>query len=407
MTAMVLHDGGVDAPGADVARSKAQVGRLIAKLDAIAPELEAEAEQNEEFGKLTDRTLELLREAEVPAMLLPTEVGGLGMYPGDALRVAERLAAIDGTVGWIGGNWSTAGVVLSYLDPPVSARMLENGLPLFGISGAPSGKAVPADGGYRVTGSWQYGSGDLQADYVFVGAMVAGPDGPVMPPRILSFGMPGSDILPRGNWDTLGLRGTGSIDFTVNDLFVPDELAVNLFTTPPLGGRPNSGGMAAFLPFLHSGFASGIGRRILDDLVELAQVPSSRGTRLAENSQFRTDLAHREATYRSARALLHETWAEVDAALAAGEQLTRRHHTLLKLAMVHLHEVVREVAVFAFNRGSGATLRAGALQRRIRDALAGCQHLIVQTNQYSDIAWELIGAPDDLVWSPIGLVQGP
>jgi alkylation response protein AidB-like acyl-CoA dehydrogenase len=406
MTASVLSNEGVDAPGSDVSRSKAQVARLLARLDAVAPALEAEAEQNEQLGKLTDRTLALLREAEVPAILLPTEVGGLGMYPGDALRVAERLAAIDGAIGWIGGNWSTAGVVLSYFQPEVSARMLENGLPLFGLSGAPSGKAVPVEGGYRLTGAWQYGSGDLQADYIFCSAIVVGPDGPSTPPQILSFGMRGSDIASRGNWDTLGLRGTGSIDFAVADLFVPDEMAVNLFTTPPLGGRPNSGGMAAFLPFLHSGFALGIGRRILDELIELAQVPSSRGTRLADTAQFRTDLAHREAAYRSARALVHETWGEVDARLAAGEALTRRDHTLLKLAMVHLHEVVREVAVFAFNRGSGTTLRAGALQRRIRDALAGCQHLIVQTNQYSDIAWELIGAPEDLVWSPIGLVQG-
>jgi hypothetical protein len=90
--------------------------------------------------------------------------------------------------------------------------------------------------------------------------------------------------------------------------------------------------------------------------------------------------------------------------LAAGEQVTRRDTTLVNLALVHVHDVIRDIAVFAFNRGSGTTLRAGRLQRRVRDALAGCQHMIAQSSRYVGIAHELLGAPDNLVWSPIGLV---
>jgi alkylation response protein AidB-like acyl-CoA dehydrogenase len=397
-------------PASDLRRSKLAADQIIATLDELAPALEAESEGNERLGLLSDRTVELLREAGIPLMTVPEELGGLGLYPGDCLRISIRLAEIDGPIGWIGGNWSTTGATLGYLDESVAKRILDDGFPLVGMSGAPTAKATAVDGGYRVTGRWQYGSGDLQAHYVFAGAVVVDDAGnPQMQgpaPLMLNFGFRAADITPLGNWDTIGLRATGSVDFSVTDVFVPDDMVFSIFHPPRAVDRPNSGGMGFLLPYLHSAFAAGIGRRLLDDVAALASTPSSRGGSLAETDLFRHDYARHEAAYRGARALLTEAWANVDAALAAGEPVSRRNVTLVQLALVHVHEVIRDIAVFVFSKGGGTTLRAGALQRRVRDALAGCQHMIVQPSRYTGIAHELIGAPENLVWSPVGLVPG-
>ncbi|MGD6749743.1 acyl-CoA dehydrogenase family protein [Streptomyces sp. BH105] len=411
MTATASVTGpGVGETDVEATRSAEQATRLIARLDAIAPELEGEAVDNERAGRLSERTLELLRETKVPSMLLTESAGGLGLFPTDALRVLERLCRIDASIGWIGGNWSTAGLLLAYFQPEAAKELLQKDQPMFGASAAPTGRAVPVEGGYRLTGAWSYGSGDLQADYVLCSAIETAADGqpvtgPGGSPVTRSFTVPHEAINPKGNWDTLGLRATGSIDFTVEDAFVPESWAVNTFGPPAVKDRQVSGGMWVIIPMLHTTFALGATRRLLDELVAFAQRPSARGAKLADDVVFRTELARREVAVRSAHAFVHETWNDVDALLKAGEPLGRRNITLLRASMIHIHEVARDLATFVFEKGGGTSLRTGTMQRWVRDTFAGCQHFIASPLAYPDIAWELMGAPEDLVWGPQGLAS--
>lgn len=423
MTSMTTSLGAADgtfnepagaAHGADreAARSAEQVPRLLARLDELEPEFEREIDGNERAGKLSDRTVELLRAADIPRLLLPEDLGGLGMFPLDALTVVERLCRIDSSIGWIGGNWSSTGVVLSYLDTDTAKSLARGGLPLFGVSGAPTGQALPVDGGHRLSGGWSYGSGDLQADYTFCSAVQLGPDGqplagPGGVPVIRMYMIPGAAVIDRGNWDTLGLRATGSIDFAADDVFIPEEHVVDLFGPPRGGGRQLAGGFLSFLPYLHTGFALGATRRLLDELILFAGKPSSRGTALADDVLFRSELARHEVRARSARAFVMEAWQDVDRLLKSGTPLPRRTTTLLRASTVHTHDVLREVALFAFQRAGGTSLRAGVLQRWVRDALSGCQHLIASDAVYPDVARELMGAPENLVWGPWGLIPLP
>ncbi len=140
---------------------------------------------------LSDRTLELLRGIQIPAMLIPKAMGGLGMFPRDALAVLERLAQIDSSIGWVGGNWSAVGSLIGFLGKDAGLRLLGDGQPYIGASGAPTGRAVPVEGGYRETGRWSYGSGDLHAKYIMVTAVQVGENGaPVMQPN----GMPSMPV---------------------------------------------------------------------------------------------------------------------------------------------------------------------------------------------------------------------
>ena len=388
--------------------------RLIAKLDRMEPAFRAEVEENERIGRLNERTLELLREAEIPRLLMSRRFGGHAMTLSDALRVVDRLVQIDSSIGWIGGNWSGLGVFFAYFpDEVVRALTAEDPTPYVGAASAMTGKAIPTEGGYRVTGRWPFGSGDLHAGYVMVpaitcdaaGTPLSGPDGA---PLAATYCVSAQNLETKGNWDVLGLRATGSIDFAFTDEFVPHELVVAHLFGPPLDKEPRlAGGFAATLSYLHTSFAMGTARRLLDEISLHAAKPSARGAPTSESIAFRVEFGKQEAAVRSARALVYETWAEIDATLQAGQPIPRRLATLARTSTLHMHSVLRNVAQFALARGGGTALRAGPLQRWIRDALAGCQHLIANEDGYADVGWELLGAPPELVWAPFGLAADP
>lgn len=403
----------VDNQDVDVAaqRSRLAAQSVIAALDAHATELEAEAEGNEQTGRLSDRTLELLRQIGIPSLMISESSGGMALFPGDALTVLDRLSQIDATIGWVGGNWSSAGLLLSYFEKDAVDRLLDGGQPLFAATSTPTGRAVPTVGGYLVSGTWSYGTGIKQATWVLCTAVVLDSDGqpakdPMGNPLTRLFAAPASPIEDKGNWDTLGLRATSSIDFGVSETFVPNEFVMDMSAEPRTGERQHSGGFMVMLSMLHTSFALGTSRRLLDELAAHAQRPSSRGTSLAENPVFRAEFARREITVRSARALVYEAWQAIDTRLKAGERPTLRDNTLMRAAMVHMHDVARETATFVFNKTMGVSLRSGTLNRRVRDTLSGCQHLLVQDSVYPDIAKELMGnVREPAMWTPFGLVE--
>jgi hypothetical protein len=205
----------------EVVHSAQQAERLVTKLAELAPDIEAEAEANERAGKLSDRTVDLIREAELPRMLLPLEMGGLGMFLRDALKVVDKLGQIDSSAGWIGGNWSAAGVFLSYFGDDTVKELLGGGqTPYFGASSSPTGRRCRSRAATASPAPIQYGSGDLHASWVFCpgfeigldGEPIAGPGGM---PAMKSYVVAAADLEFCGNWDTLGLRGTGSVDVAV------------------------------------------------------------------------------------------------------------------------------------------------------------------------------------------------
>lgn len=392
--------------------SAARTAELIAAVERLEPQLLAEVEGNERIGRLSPRTLELIAETGLPFAVIPESLGGYGMFLGDALPAVARLAEVDASMGWIGGNWSGTAAFLSYLEPDAAAKLLEGEPAYIGASGAPSGTARRVDGGYRVTGRWAFGSGDRHARYVFVAARLLDEDGQPREglggaPAIAMFGVRGDQIVDLGNWDVLGLRATGSIDYTVEDVFVPDEFVVDLFGLPRSGGRQTAGGFISFLPYLHTAFAIGAAARLVRELHAVAGAPSSRGLRLADDRIFRVEYARIVTQVEAARALVFDAWRQVDDRLKRGEQVTRRDTSRVRAACVNAHETLRELAVFVFKRGSGATLHDGPLQRLIRDALAGCQHAIGSDSQYIDIGWDYLGAPDNVVWGDRGLIELP
>lgn len=239
----------------------------------------------------------------------------------------------------------------------------------------------------------------MHADYVFCSGLLFDGDTPVPAPPS-TYMIPTSAVTHTGNWDTLGLRGTGSVDFTVSDYFVPDEHVINPMSEPISSTPVALGGIFLMIHLMHIGWASGVIRRMLDEVVAQAHRPASRpgAATKAESPAFRSEYADYELTAQAARALIASVLADIDDTLLRGESPSRRQITLLFGASQNLHETARRVANWGFSVCGGTSLRAGVIQRVFRDTLSGCQHLIADRNHLSTIGHELLGAPPESFW---------
>ncbi|GAA1467159.1 acyl-CoA dehydrogenase family protein [Microbacterium thalassium] len=386
--------------------STQSVAQTMRKLESVATALAAEAAETEAQQKLTDRAIELLIEAGVTRVFLPKELGGMGLFPGEALPILDRVARIDGSIGWVNTIFAAGGHMIDYLEYEPAREIIDSGEPLFGAVSNGAATAVAVDGGWSLTGSYRYASGSKHARFIFTPAQKLVDGEPVQGPPAM-FAVPTSEISYGEGWDTIGLRGTGSVDFTFTDVFVPAAHEAVVLGAPILGGDEALGGVGLLIPLMHLGFATGITRRILDDAAANANRPPSRpgAKRQADNDRFRIEYAQLEMKARAARALVTEVLADIDDTLREGCGLSREQTSMLMGANIHTHDIAREVAEWAYRRGGGTTLRAGDAQRAIRDALAGVQHFIVDDSHMSNVGWDLLGAPDNYIW--MGPTFGP
>lgn len=378
----------------------------LKRLEDVAAELQAEAAATEEDQKLTDRAVELLIDAGVTRVFLPRELGGMGLYPGEALPILERVAQIDGSIGWVNTIFAAGGHMIDYLEYDPAKEIIDSGEPLFSAVSNGGATAVAVEGGWELTGAYRYASGIKHARFVFTPAQKIVDGEPVVGPPAM-FAIPTSEIHLGEGWDTIGLRGTGSVDFTFTDVFVPAEREAVVLGSPILGGNEALGGAGLLIPLMHLGFATGITRRLLDEVAANANRASSRPGAKAQaaNDRFRIEYAQHVLKAKAAHALVTEVLADVDETLRDGCGLSREQTSMVMGANIHAHDVAREVAEWAYRRGGGVSLRAGDFQRTIRDALAGVQHFIVDDSHLIGVGWDLLGAPANYIW--MGPMFGP
>lgn len=391
---------------ADRAASDVPSGdELVARVRALAPLLEEEAAGNERAGRVSDGAVEALREAELLDCLAPAEYGGADLGPVDALRVLEELSIVDGSTAWIAAAATITGKMLHFLQPDVVRELHAERVPFLAGQVAPLGKAVAVEGGYRITGHWQYGSGLLNADWACSAALVMKDGKPDVDadgvPHWIGFMVPADRVELAGNWDVFGLEATGSVDYLLEDELVPHEHVMERFNRAEMvwGGRTALIGLTGWFLIAHTGWGLGIGRRVLDELAAYARKPAKGPLpRLADSEPFKLAFADAEARFRSAHAWVYEIWREIEATIDAGTPPSTRQLTLARAAAIHLKEVDMQVATFAFREAGGAALRAGTLQRLFRNALAGGQHIITSPKKYIPCAVDLLGEAEGMSW---------
>ncbi len=197
---------------------------VIDKVMDAADQLREQAVEAEKIGKLTDQTVKIMKSAGNIRLLQPKEYGGLEVHPREFAETVMATAALDPSAGWINGVVGVHPYQLAYADPRVAAEIWADDVDTWVASPyAPQGVARPVDGGYIFNGRWQFSSGTDHCDWIFLGAILGDAEGkPVMPPQMLHMILPRKDYeIVEDSWDVVGLRGTGSKDVIVKDVFVP------------------------------------------------------------------------------------------------------------------------------------------------------------------------------------------
>lgn len=389
---------------------------IHARLDKILPLIEAQAEEAEGLGHLTDPVDAALREAGIYAMLLPKEVGGPELSHVDAMTVVERLSYAHASAGWcVLASVMELAVMAIYIGNEGIEKVFAKGpnVAMAG-NGVPRGFARAVEGGFMIRGRWAYGSAIHHADWIHTGCFLTDPKtgemiiGPGGQPKIVITHHPKATIKLLGNWDVLGLRATGSFDYTIADaeeLFVPSHLTYFFDMPGPVrGGAQGHLGLAGYSAWAHTGWALGVGRRILDELVKVI-VPRRDVFGLSRDSAtFKFNFAQAEARYRAARALAYDTWRGVSETCARGERPSLEQMTMVKLGLRHLHDVVSDVGTFAHRAARGASLHNTVMQRFYRDIHSGTQHILLADQMVEECGRALMGqtAPD-AKWTVFGV----
>jgi indole-3-acetate monooxygenase len=390
---------------------------LAAVASGLRDAVSAQADANEAAGLLSEETVALLRDSGLVGLWVPECFGGAEVGPVEGLEAIEALSYADGATGWVLMAWEVATASAAAFLPESSANAIfgDGSIPIIAGTGAPVGRAVAVDGGFRVTARWRYGSGLLHGQWCHSGAPVYDGDQPRMVPgtnrpEIRIFITPFEQAEFHGGWDdVLGLRATASVDYSLTDVFVPFEYThIQWANVPVHGGGLYRLGIAGMGAICHSAWALGVGRRALDEVAELAVSEPARSSRIPEiggNAAFRERYSQAEARFRAARALVIEAQSSIEATILGGEPMTTRQITLARLALNHVTTVVAEIGTFAYLYGGGISLRPSALQRCFRDIYTGTQHVTTGPAILQHIADELLGLAPGKVWTGRGLID--
>lgn len=367
--------------------------------------LEHHADAHDRTGRLDQAVLEALHETEVFGLWVPSELGGSELDPVRSIELIADLAYADPSTAWVAMAVCLAtGAAGAYLpDSAVSRLFGQQRFPVIAGQGTRPGKATPAEGGYLLRGSWSFGSGLRHAGYVHTLADVEGTD----ERRIFVVPVQQANLID-DSWDVLGLRGTGSVDYTIDDAFVPREFTyLNTVDAPLRGGAFYRLGIGQFALIGHSGWALGLGRRLLDELSTTMRAKAGRAGQLAGTAVAHSEFALAEAQYHASRAFVLEAWRELSQHLYANEPVPLRAQTLIRLALHNATASAQRISEFVYRTAGTSALRSGTIQRLFRDMHAGTQHVTSGPAVIQECGRELAGLAGELQWVNLALAAEP
>lgn len=359
-------------------------------LNQVLTEVRARRDEFEKKKHVPRDMIARFKEIGVYRAHVPQCFGGDGRSPMEFLRLIEAISEADGSAGWV-ASFGSAQVYLAALPRETLAQIYTNG-PDVSFAGAlfPVQPAERVKGGWRVNGLWKFGSGCMGADVLGVGIGV-GEDG-----KPLTAVLKPEDVEIVENWDVIGMRGTGSHDLLVKDVFVPDEWTFVRGGTPtidePIFQYPTIAYAAQVLAVVNLGIA----RAALDEVSQMAAGRSSitGAPKMADRAYLRISLAKAEASLRSARAFFYEATESVWKSINKGDGVTPEQTSMLRLAATQAAregaKVVQEAYLLS---GTAAIYDGHPMQRYLRDALVVTQHAFLNESMYDGAGSVLLGVP--------------
>lgn len=373
-----------------------------ALVDDMADVVLAEAGACQDARTLTPPVVDALWRTGLMTYMNPEAAGGSEPSFGDMLDTWQRMAYLDGSFGWIGiANLPSSAACAAYLpDEGFAATFGSAERVTMGGQFAPNGQGVRVDGGYRLTGKWNFGSGTGHSQFVCAGflpmvdgAMAVDAAGDVV---LMTAVIPRDEITFTDGWFVQGLQGTGSYDYEVTDLFVPDARVFDLFAREPHRGDAPAFrmGLMSITAAGHAAWALGVAESMLDDVRDLARTRVRMGdmTSLAHKPTFQAGYAHHLGMWRAARHLVFDTYTQAEALVAAGGDVTVDLRADLRIAACYATDACREVAQWAHLAAGTVAIRDGnRIERAFRDLYTGTQHAFIGEKVSIDAAQVKLG----------------
>ena len=348
---------------------------LLDAVESLRDVFLAGADEAEAMGTLTQTTVDAIYESGLFSFKTAQVLGGAEADAMIQLDVIEAASRIEPSAGWclMIGAGTLSGMAAFLSDEAIDEIFVGGKAPLAAGVAAPSGEATPVEGGYRVSGRWSFASGIRHSQWVGFGAMIVG-DGSD-PPQQVRVVVPTSQVQIHDNWHVVGLRGTGSCEFSLAGVFVPQRFTWGGTDARPLRGGPNFLlGRPGMQTTSHCGFALGVGRRALDEVTELAR-SKKRGYRgsealVADRESFQRFLGESDLRLRAAKALCMETIEEAWESVCQGITPPPPLQVRLRASGTYSTEEASDIVSQAFRFGGGSAMHVALIfhqqHRRIK-----------------------------------------
>jgi indole-3-acetate monooxygenase len=381
---------------------------VIARARAVQPVVAAAANEIEETRRLPPALLDQLHDVRLFRLLLPHSCDGIETDPITFFHVTETIAQADASTAWCLGQAGGCAMAAAYLDLPIAQAVFADRRAVLAWGPGPNVKAIECEGGYRVTGVWSFASGGRHATWLGAHCPICTADG--APKRDANGAQIERTMLVRTEdvewtdiWNTVGLRGTASDQFALNDFFVRADHSI---TREFDRERRESGPlyrMSARTCYQvgFAGVACGIARGALDDFINVARNKLPRGARslLRDNAVVQSGLAQAEVHLRAARGFLLQSMADIWRDLVAGHDITVEQRMIVRMAATHAIHKARDAVDFAYHAaGATAIFEGHPLERRFRDIHTVTQQLQGRLSHFETVGAWMMGADCDLTF---------
>jgi len=382
--------------------------RVIARAEGVRPAVAAASNEVEATRRLPPALLDKLHDARLFRLLLPRSSNGIETDPVTFFHVIETIARADASTAWCLSQAGGCAMSAAYLDLPVAQAIFGDPKAVLAWGPGPRVKAVECDGGYRVTGVWSFASGGRHATWLGAHCPIYAADGS---PKREANGEPlertmlvrTQDVEWTDIWNTVGLRGTASDQFALNDFFVRSDHSITREFDRECRETGPLYRMSAHTCYQvgFAGVACGIARGALDNFVDVARnkVPRGMKSPLRDNAVVQSGLAQAEVNLRAARAFLLQSMADIWKDLVAGTSITVEQRVIIRMAATHAIHKGREAVDFAYNAaGATAIFEGHPLERRFRDIHTVTQQLQGRLSHFETVGAWMLGVEADLTF---------
>ena len=393
------------ATSADLAGDPA----VIARAEAVRPAVGAAASTIESTRRLPPELLDKIHDAGLFRLLLPRSSNGIETDPMTFFHVIETIARADASTAWCLSQAGGCAMSAAYLDLPVAHAIFgDDPRAVLAWGPGPKVTAIECDGGYRVTGVWAFASGGRHATWLGAHCPITKADGA---PRLDANGLQQErtmlvrteDVEWTDIWNTVGLRGTASDQFALNDYFVRTDHSITREFDQECreSGPLYRMGSGTCYQVGFAGVACGIARGALDSFIDVARnkVPRGQKSPLRDNAVVQSNLAQAEVNLRAARGFVLQSMAEVWKALSAGSLITVEQRVTIRMAATNAIHKAREAVDFAYNAaGATAIFENHPLERRFRDIHTVTQQLQGRLSHFETVGAWMLGVDADLTF---------